>query len=68
LTDPAVRSEVAAATQNLALAALRFLDREALKVEVPWGGSFTPAKRAVRLSVVPTRGGVQRVLAALKPL
>ena len=36
LTDLAVRAQVAASTQNQALSALLFLQREVLSIELPW--------------------------------
>ncbi|TAM32989.1 MAG: hypothetical protein EPN60_02670 [Nevskiaceae bacterium] len=44
LTALAVESKVAAATQNLALAAVLFLYREILGVDLPWLDGVTRAK------------------------
>ena len=52
LTALAVESKVAAATQNLALAAALFLYREILGVDLPWLDGVTRAKKPERLRVV----------------
>ena len=62
LTHLAVRSNVAASTQNQAKSALLFLYREVLGVELPWLESVVSAKQPVRLPVVLTRTEVARVL------
>ena len=54
LSQLAVEGQVAAATQNQALAALLFLYREVLSLELPWMGSIVRAKRPQRLPVVLT--------------
>lgn len=56
---------VAAATQNQALAALLFLYREVLHIELPWLEGVERARTPVRLPVVLTRDEVRAVLAAL---
>lgn len=61
----AVEGEVAAATQNQALAALLFLYREVLGVDLPWLDNITRAKRPRRLPTVLSREEVQRVLAVM---
>ena len=63
LTDLAVRRNVASSTQNQALAALLFLYKEVLGVDLPWLEGLTRAKRPQRLPVVLT---VREVGAALE--
>ncbi|MBX9914600.1 MAG: integron integrase [Pseudomonadaceae bacterium] len=65
LTHLAVKRNVAAATQNQALAALLFLYKEVLKVELPWLEGVVRAKKPTHLPVVLTREEVARVLAEL---
>ena len=65
LTHLAVVRNVAAATQNQALAALLFLYKEVLKVELPWLEGVVRAKKPVHLPVVLTREEVARVLAEM---
>jgi integron integrase len=67
LTHLAVDRNVAASTQNQALAALLFLYREVLQIDLPWLDGVVPAKRSTRLPVVLTREEVQAVLAELEP-
>ena len=57
--------DVAAATQAQALAALLFLYRDVLQVDLPWLGDIVRARRPKRIPVVLTRDEVQRVLAML---
>ncbi|HKZ09691.1 MAG TPA: integron integrase [Rhodanobacteraceae bacterium] len=66
LTRLATRSEVAAGTQNQALAALLFLYREVLGQNLPWMDGVVRAKRPRRLPVVLTRDEVRRLLASLQ--
>jgi integron integrase len=66
LTDLAVAKTVSAATQNQALAALLFLYKEVLNIDLPWLGDIPRAKAAQRLPVVLTREEVQAVLAHLQ--
>ena len=66
LTAPAVRRRVAASTQNQAKAALLFLYREVLDVELPWLDGIQKAKSSARLPIVLTREEVGRVLARLE--
>lgn len=54
LTHLAVVGNVAASTQNQAKAALLFLYREVLEVELPWLDGIESAKRPARLPVVLT--------------
>ena len=65
LTNLAVRGQVAASTQNQALAALLFLYREVLGSELPWMDEVIRAKRPQRLPVVLSRVEVEAVLDAL---
>ncbi len=62
LTHLAVRRNVAAATQNQALAALLFLYKEVLQLELPWLNDVTRAKRPQRLPVVLTRDEIRMML------
>jgi integron integrase len=62
LTALAVELKVAAATQNLALAAVLFLYREILGVDLPWLDGVTRAKKPERLPVVLGTSEVQRLL------
>lgn len=66
LSTLAVRGNVAASTQNQALAALLFFYRAVLGRAVPLGEKVVPAKRPVRLPVVLTREEVRRLLAAVE--
>jgi integron integrase len=65
LTSLAVNNKVAASTQNQALAAVLFLYRDALGLELPWLADVVRAKRPVHLPVVLGRSEVQAVLARL---
>ena len=65
LTHLAVTRNVAGATQNQALAALLFLYKEVLKVDLPWLAGIVRAKKPKHLPVVLTRDEVTRVLAQL---
>ncbi|MDX1366804.1 integron integrase [Pseudomonas sp.] len=65
LTHLAVNRNVAAATQNQALAALLFLYKEVMKVDLPWLEGIVRAKKPVHLPVVLTREEVARVLVEL---
>lgn len=62
LTSLAVDRHVSASTQNQALAAVLFLYREVLAVELPWLTDVVRAKRPQRLPVVLTRAEVKSVL------
>ncbi len=66
LTDLAVTRQVAASTQNQALAALLFLYKEVLEVPVPWLDNIVRARRPMRLPVVLSREEVRPVLARLR--
>ena len=65
LSDLAVQRNVAASTQNQALAAILFLYRDVLSIELPWLQDVVRAKRPARLPVVLTRREVEAVLARL---
>jgi len=66
LTDLAVRCNVAAGTQNQALAGLIFLFREVFCEEAPWLENVVRAKARRRLPVVLTREEIKRLLAHLE--
>lgn len=68
LTSLAVDAKVAASTQNQALAALLFLYREVLGVELPWLDDVVRAKRPQYLPVVLTREEVRAILQELRGL
>ena len=61
LTHLAVDKNVAASTQNQALAALLFMYKEVLQVEPPWVENVTRAKKPVRLPVVLTKSEVKNL-------
>jgi integron integrase len=61
LSHLATDREVSASTQRQALAALLFLYREALQVELPWIDGIVRAKQPQRLPVVLTRAEVSRL-------
>jgi integron integrase len=65
LSHLAVRRQVAASTQNQALAALLFLYRHVLGVDLPPIEEVVRAKRPARLPVVLTRAEVTLVLAEM---
>ncbi len=64
----ATRRHVSASTQNQALAALLFLYRDVLGVELPWLDDLVHARSPGRLPVVLTRDEVRAVLARLDGL
>ena len=66
LSDLAVTRRVAASTQNQAKAALLFLYREVLELELPWLEGITQARAPQRLPVVLTRAEAQAVLARMR--
>ena len=66
LSDLAVRKNVSASTQNQALAALLFLYKQVLKLDLPWLGEVVRAKKPSRLPVVLTITEVQGILAQLE--
>jgi integron integrase len=57
--------QVSASTQNQALAALLFLYRDVLGIDLPWLHELVRAPRPVRLPVVMSRDEVRAVLQAL---
>lgn len=65
LTRLANDRQVAAGTQNQALAALLFLFRQVLGIDLPWMDDVVRAKRPRRMPVVLTREEVLRLLAML---
>ncbi len=65
LTHLAVKREVAASTQNQALAALLFLYRNVLQQDLPWLENVTRAKRPAHIPLVLTRAEVRRLLSQL---
>jgi len=65
LSRLASEHDVAAGTQNQALAALLFLYREVLSQDLPWMASVVRAKRPRRVPVVLSRDEVQRLLAVM---
>jgi len=58
--------QVSASTQNQALAALLFLYKEVLGIQLPWLDGLVRVKRPQRLPTVLTRDEVRRVLDHLK--
>lgn len=65
LTALAVERNVAAATQNQALAALLFLYKQVLGHDLPWLDEMVRAKRPVRLPVVLTVDETRRLLSQM---
>lgn len=65
LTDLAVERHVAAATQAQALAALLFLYKQVLNLDLPWLKDVVRATRPKRLPTVLSRAEVRRVLSQL---
>jgi integron integrase len=68
LSALATRGQVAPATQNQALAAILFLYREVLKVDLPWLAEVVRAKAPRRLPTVLTVDEVQAVFARMDGL
>ena len=66
LTVLATRGQVAAATQNQALAALLFLYRQVLGIDLPWMDEIRRAKRPERVPLVLGREEVRAVLAEMR--
>jgi integron integrase len=66
LSELATRGHVAASTQNQALAALLFLYRDVLGVDLPWLDDLVRAKTPARLPVVLSRDEVRLVLAQMQ--
>jgi integron integrase len=65
LSSLAVNGNVAAATQNQALAAVLFLYRHVLKQELPWLNNIVRARKPRRLPMVLTREETRALLAQL---
>jgi integron integrase len=65
LTHLAVNRNVAASTQNQALAAILFLYKEVLAIDLPWLDGVTRAKKPARLPVVLTPDEVRMLLSQL---
>jgi integron integrase len=65
LSGLATQARVAPSTQNQALAALLFLYREVLALELPWMEGIVRAKRAPRLPVVLSRAQTAALLRAM---
>lgn len=65
LTYLAVEREVAASTQRQALAAMLFLYRQVLGLQLPWLDDIVRAKQPARLPTVLSQAEVGRVIAAL---
>ncbi|MBS0398922.1 MAG: phage integrase N-terminal SAM-like domain-containing protein, partial [Proteobacteria bacterium] len=66
LTNLAVRDHVAPSTQNQALAAVLFLYRHVLQIDLPWLSNVTRVTRPRRIPVVLSRDEARRVLAELR--
>ncbi len=64
LSHLAVDRKVSASTQNQALAAILFLYRKVLQVELPWLDGIVRAKRSTYLPVVLTTAEVRSILAS----
>jgi integron integrase len=62
LTHLAIEGRVAASTQNQALAAILFLYRDVLEIELPWIENVVRARMPVRVPVVLSRADVQRII------
>jgi len=65
LSGLAVEGGVSASTQNQALAALLFLHRDVLGIDLPWLDGIARARRPERLPVVLTRHEVAALLSKL---
>jgi integron integrase len=65
LSHLAVENRVAASTQNQALAALLFLYRDVLGVDLPWLEKFIPAKKSSHVPVVLTKDEVNQIIGEL---
>lgn len=63
LSHLAVQGRVASSTQNQALAALLFLYKQVLGIDLPWMADIERSKRPKRLPVVLTHAEVSRLLA-----
>lgn len=65
LTHLAVERNVAASTQNLALAAILFLYRDVLQIKLPWLDDVVRAKKPARIPTVLEREEVRLIIARL---
>lgn len=65
LTSLAATGQVAASTQNQAMAALLFLYRDILRVDLPWMDTLVRAKRSRRIPVVLSSDEIRRLLGML---
>jgi integron integrase len=65
LSHLATQRHVASATQAQALAAILFLYKQVLGIDLPWLGNVTRAYRPKRLPVVLSRADVRRILEQL---
>jgi integron integrase len=65
LSRLATLDDVAAGTQNQALAAILFLYKQVLRIDLPWMGSVVRARRVRRVPTVLSRDEVRRLLAAM---
>lgn len=65
LSSLANKDDVAASTQNQALAAILFLYRHVLETDLPWLQDVVRARRPARLPTVLSRAEVGRVLGAM---
>jgi integrase len=65
LNHLAYARRIASSTQNQALAALLFLYRELLDIQLPWLDSMARAKTPKRLPTVLTRAEAQAILSQL---
>lgn len=65
LSHLAVERRVSASTQNQALAALLFLYRDVLSVDLLWLEKFIPAKKSARVPVVLTKDEVKQIIGEL---
>ena len=63
LTHLTVNRDLSASTQNQALAAVLFLYKEVLRIELPWMDDVVRAKRGIHLPVVLSRAEVAAVFA-----
>jgi len=62
LSNLAVEGNVSASTQNQALSAVLFLYKEVLKTDLPWLGTFTPARKSNHVPVVLTKDEVKLII------
>ncbi len=66
LNHPGSQRNVSASTQNQALAALLFLYKNVIGVDLPWLDGLARARRPERLPVVLAREEVEKLLACLE--